>query len=310
MELVMEKITEIPKLAPRPVDSHKGTFGRVLIAGGSVGMSGACAIAGRAALRSGAGLVRVAVPEAILPIVAAIEPCYTTIALAQDASGGISSRAASPVCEHAAQNDVTAFGPGAGGGRGAKDVLLALIAEPNLRLVVDADGLNSIAGVPDWPGRRKASMILTPHPGEMKRLWKGLIRERMPEDRSAAAAALAKETGCTVVLKGAGTVVADASRVYVNTTGNPGMATAGAGDVLTGVIAALAGQQPGDFEAAVLGVYIHGLAGDLAAEQIGLVSLIATDIIDALPRAFQTTHKHIAHKAHCPQGTLKEKPNE
>lgn len=286
----METVTDIPKLAPRAVDAHKGDFGRILIVGGSVGMSGACAIAGRAALRSGAGLVRVAVPAGILPIVAAFEPCYTTLALPQDDAGGIASGAAAEVCEQAGENDVVAFGPGAGAGPGARDVLLALIAEPDLRLVIDADGLNNLARTPRWPARRKANIILTPHPGEMKRLWKGLFRESMPDDRTAAAAAIAKETGCTVVLKGAGTVVTDAARVYVNTTGNPGMATAGAGDVLTGVIAALAGQQLSDFDAAVLAVYIHGLAGDLAADRTGQVSLIATDIIDALPQAFQNAH--------------------
>jgi NAD(P)H-hydrate epimerase len=286
----METVTDIPKLAPRAADAHKGVFGRILIVGGSVGMSGACAIAGRAALRSGAGLVRVAVPAGILPIVAAIEPCYTTLALPQDEAGGIASSAAAEACEQAALNDVVAFGPGAGAGRGARDVLLALIAEPDLRLVIDADGLNNLAKTPRWPLRRKANIILTPHPGEMKRLWKGLFRQPMPDDRTACAAALAKETGCTVVLKGAGTVVTDAARVYVNTTGNPGMATAGAGDVLTGVIAALAGQQLSDFDAAVLAVYIHGLAGDLAADRTGQVSLIATDIIEALPQAFQNAH--------------------
>ncbi len=287
----MEKVTEIPQLGQRPVDSHKGTFGRVLIVGGSVGMSGACAIAGRAALRSGAGLVRVAAPESVVPIAALIEPCYTTLALPQDDSGGMASSGASSVCEEAARNDVVAFGPGAGTGRGARDVLLALIGEPDLRLVIDADGLNNLAKTPLWPGRRRARVILTPHPGEIKRLWQGLLREPLPDDRIAAAVGLANETGCIVVLKGAGTVVTDGGRVYINATGNPGMATAGAGDVLTGVIAALAGQGLGDFEAAVLGVYLHGLAGDIAAAKTGQVSLVATDIIEALPAAFQSKMK-------------------
>ncbi|MBE0535589.1 MAG: NAD(P)H-hydrate dehydratase [Phycisphaerae bacterium] len=285
----MDTVTDIPKLTPRPADAHKSLFGRILIVGGSVGMGGACALAGRAALRAGAGLVRLAVPKAVLPVVAGFEPCYITVPLTQDDAGGIASSAAAALCEQAAQSDVVAFGPGAGTGRGAREVLLALIAEPDLRLVIDADGLNSLAKTPLWPARRKADVILTPHPGEMKRLWKGLFREPMPEDRTAAAAAMAKETGCTVVLKGAGTVVTDASRVYINTTGNPGMATAGTGDVLTGIIAALAGQHLSNFDAAVSGVYIHGLAGDLAADRTGQISLIATDIIDALPQAFQNT---------------------
>jgi hydroxyethylthiazole kinase-like uncharacterized protein yjeF len=153
-------------------------------------------------------------------------------------------------------------------------------------LVIDADGLNCLAKSTDWLERKKASLILTPHPGEMRRLWDRLFRRQMPADRTGQAAELAKKTACTVVLKGAGTVVTDGSRVYVNTTGNPGMATAGCGDVLTGVITALAGQGLDDFDAAVLGVYIHGFAGDIAAEKIGQVSLITTDIIDSLGDAF------------------------
>ncbi len=183
----METITDIPKLAPRPADAHKGTFGRVLIVGGSVGMSGAPAIAGRAALRSGAGLVRVAVPQSILGIVAAIEPCYTTIALADDDVGCISSRAVAAVLEGAGQNDVVAFGPGLGVGRSVKDVLAALLVVENLRLVIDADGLNCLAKIGNWPRLTKASVIITPHPGEMKRLWKGLLRGPLPDDRTAQA---------------------------------------------------------------------------------------------------------------------------
>jgi NAD(P)H-hydrate epimerase len=282
----METITDIPKLAPRPADAHKGTFGRVLIVGGSVGMSGAPAIAGRAALRSGAGLVRVAVPESILGIVATIEPCYTTIALADDDAGRISKRAVAAVLEGAGQNDVVAFGPGVGVSRGVKDVLAALLAVENLRLVIDADGLNCLARIGNWPRLTKASVIITPHPGEMKRLWKGLFREPLPDDRTLQAATLAQGTGCVVVLKGAGTVVTDGAKVYINQSGNPGMATAGSGDVLTGIIAALVGQKMSNFDAAVLGVCIHGMAGDIAAERTGQISLIATDIIESLGAAF------------------------
>ncbi len=282
----METDTNIPKLGPRPADAHKGTFGRVLIVGGSLGMSGAPAIAGRAALRSGAGLVRVAVPKSILDIVAAIEPCYTTIPLADDDAGRISNRAVAALLEGAAQNDVVAFGPGVGVARGVKDVLAALLAVENLRLVIDADGLNCLAKIGNWPRLTKASVIITPHPGEMKRLWKGLFREPLPDDRTVQATTLAQGTGCVVVLKGAGTVVTDGAKVYINWSGNPGMATAGAGDVLTGIIAALVGQKMSNFDAAVLGVYFHGLDGDIAAEKTGQISLIATDIIEALAPAF------------------------
>jgi NAD(P)H-hydrate epimerase len=282
----MQQISEIPKLAVRKADAHKGSFGKVCIVGGSVGFSGAAAIAGRSALRSGAGLVRVATPKSVLPVVAAIEPCYTTIPLPEDAAGRMSSGAVNVVLDQIGQNDVMAFGPGAGVGAGVKDVVNALIEQGGLRLVVDADGLNCLARAGDWAQRRKASMILTPHPGEMKRLWAGLFREPLPASRIEQAGALAERTGCVVVLKGAGTVVTDAKRVYVNTTGNPGMATAGSGDVLTGVIAAMIAQGLSDLDAAVLGVYVHGLAGDIAAKKIGQVSLMATDITDNLGEAF------------------------
>lgn len=282
----MQTITQIPKLQPRKADAHKGDFGKVLIVAGSVGMTGAAAIAGRAALRAGAGLVRVAVPQSVLPIVAAVEPCFTTAALADDAKGCISNRAIGTVLAQAAQNDVVAFGPGVGIARGVKSVLEALLARDGLRLVIDADGLNNLAKIKDWPAANRTNLILTPHPGEMKRLWQGLFRETMPGGRIEITGQFAEKTRTIVCLKGAGTVVADGQKAYVNTTGNPGMATAGSGDVLTGVIAALCGQGLDNFNAAVLGVYIHGLAGDIAAQKLGQISIMATDILEALPDAF------------------------
>jgi NAD(P)H-hydrate epimerase len=284
----MDKQVEIPKLKPRPADGHKGLFGKLLIVGGSPGFSGAVALAGRAALRSGAGLVRVAVPQGILPIVAALDPCYTTIPLAEDADGKMASDAAGALLSQAKLNDVVVFGPGAGVGTGVKDVLLELLQIQGLRMVIDADGLNTLAGCKGWEANMAASVILTPHPGEMARLWRSLFRRRIPEDRVDQAVELARKTRTTVVLKGAGTVVSDGAKVYVNTTGNPGMATAGSGDVLSGVIAALAGQGLNDFDAAVLGVYVHGIAGDIAAKEKGQISLIATDIVDSLPKAFRS----------------------
>lgn len=287
----MQQITEVPELPARKPDAHKGDFGKVCIVGGSIGMSGAAAIAGRAALRAGAGLVRIATPRSVLPIVAAIEPSYTTIPLPEDEAGCISADAVGLVLQLTQQNDVMAFGPGVRVAPGVREVLDTLIAQEGVRLVIDADGLNCLAKNTGWVERRKAHLILTPHPGEMNKMWDRLFREPMPADRTAQAAALAKKVACTVVLKGAGTVVTDGNRVYVNTTGNPGMATAGSGDVLTGVITALAGQGLSDFDAAVLGVYIHGLAGDVAAERVGQVSLITTDIIDSLGEAFSRCFK-------------------
>ena len=282
----MQLIETIPKLKPRAVDGHKGDYGKVCIIAGSVGMSGAAALAGRAALRAGAGLVRVVTPKSVQPIVAAIEPSFTTIALPEDSAGRISAKAIHAVLEAAGQNDAVAFGPGIGISGALRSILEKLLDQQNLRLVIDADGLNNLAGLKNWPARLKAKPILTPHPGEMKRLWSGLLREELPSNRQEQAIQLANRTNAVVVLKGAGTVVTDGEKVYINKTGNPGMATAGSGDVLTGVITALLGQGLSDFDAAVLGVYIHGLAGDIAAEKFGQVSLITTDIIDSLPDAF------------------------
>jgi len=283
----MEIVHEVPKLEPRPLDGHKGTFGKVCIVAGSVGMTGAAALAGRAALRSGAGLVRVATARSAQPTVAAIEPCYTTIPLAEDSTGKISIRALNTILDAAGENNAMAIGPGVGTSSGLRSVIETLLQRQELRLVIDGDGLNNLSRLFEWPKQRRADVILTPHPGEMRRLWSGLFREEMPVDRQEAAWRLALTSGSTIALKGAGTVVTDGRQVYVNGTGNPGMATAGSGDVLTGLIVALLGQGLASFEATVLGVYLHGLAGDIAAEEQGQISLMATDIIDALPKAFQ-----------------------
>jgi NAD(P)H-hydrate epimerase len=282
----MQLIESIPKLRPRAIDAHKGDFGKVCIIAGSVGMSGAAALAGRSALRAGAGLVRVATPKSVLPIVASIEPSFTTIALPEDSAGRISAKAINTILDAVSENDAVAFGPGVGISGALQSVLDALLEQEGLRLLIDADGLNNLTRIKDWPARLKAKLILTPHPGEMKRLWSALFREPLPSERRQQAAQLAQRTKSVVALKGAGTVVTDGEKIYINKTGNPGMATAGSGDVLTGVITALMGQGLSNFDAAVLGVYIHGLAGDIAAEKIGQVSLMATDIIGTLGDAF------------------------
>lgn len=287
----MQRIAEIPKLEVRAADSHKGIFGRVLVVGGSIGFSGAVAMTARSALRSGAGLVRAAVPKSVLPMVAAIDPCYTTAALPEDANGQIDVQAVNTVLALATENDVTAFGPGAGTGQGVVESISALLNQNELKLVIDADGLNVLAangGAGKRHFLKKAQCILTPHPGEMQRLWKSIFREPMPTDRQQCAVKFAQKTNSVIVLKGYQTVVTDGEKVYTNTTGNPGMATGGSGDVLTGVIAALVGQKLSLFDAAVLGVYVHGVAGDMAAGQFGQVSMIATDIIDKLPAAFNS----------------------
>ena len=282
----MQIVKTIPKLKPRAIDAHKGDFGKACIIAGSTGMSGAAALAGRAALRAGAGLVRVATPKSVLPIVASIEPSFTTIALPEDSVGRISAKAINTILDAVGENDAVAFGPGIGVSGGLRSVLETLLEQEGLRLIIDADGLNNLTGLKEWPAGLKAELILTPHPGEMKRLWSGVFREPLPAEREQQAVQLAQHTKTVVALKGAGTVVTDGQRVYTNKPGNPGMATAGSGDVLTGAITALMGQGLSNFDAAVLGVYIHGLAGDIAAEKVGQVSLMATDMIESLPDAF------------------------
>jgi ADP-dependent NAD(P)H-hydrate dehydratase len=282
----MDTISTLPQLPARRPDSHKGDFGRVLIIAGSVGMTGAAGLAGRSALRSGAGLVRVATAKSALPIVAGLDPCYTTIPLAEDSAGRIATEAVGTILDAVADHDVVAFGPGVGQSHALRSIAERLIGQRDIRLVVDADGLNNLSRLKGWARMIKASLVITPHPGEMRRLWSSAWRTEIPTDRQALATEFVKQVPCTLALKGAGTIVTNGRGLYVNTTGNPGMATAGSGDVLTGVIAALMGQGLTDLDATVLGTYLHGLAGDVAAQRLGQVSLIATDLIDALPEAF------------------------
>jgi len=287
----IRKVTDVPSLVPRAADAHKGDFGRVLVVGGSRGMVGAPALAANAALRGGAGLVTVAAPETVQLAVASLCPCATSIPLACDADGRLSPAAGDQVARAAGVADCLAVGPGLGTGEPQQRVVRAAAgqAEP---CVLDADGLNNLE--PGWAGARRAPMVLTPHPGEFARL-RSLSVAEIQADRQAAAVAAARgwadaapgDADLVVVLKGAGTVVTDGRRVYVNATGNPGMATGGSGDVLTGLIAALMGQNMTPFDAAVLGVHLHGLAGDLAAERLGQVCLTAADILEALPEAFR-----------------------
>ena len=284
----MRRIEQRPPLPTRPLDGHKGQFGRVLVIAGSRGMAGAAALAGKAALRSGAGLVRIACPEGILDTVASFEPAYTTLPLAQDDRGRISDQAKSTLFDQVAANDVVALGPGLGQSGALRSIIALLIALPNTTLVLDADGLNNLSKIRGWPRQRRADLIMTPHPGEMGRLWPSVCREPMPTDRCALAERFVALAETTLILKGAGSVVASRDGLYVNTTGNPGMATGGSGDVLTGIVAALAGQGLTSLDAAILATYVHGRAGDIAASRLGQVSLSASDIIDALPEAFQS----------------------
>jgi NAD(P)H-hydrate epimerase len=282
----LERITTLPHLAPRPADSNKGTFGRVLVVAGSRGMSGAAVLCAGAALRGGAGLVRLAVPFDLWPIVASANPCYTTAPLPQDASGRFAADAESELLALAAGNDVVVAGPGLGQSTTLTELLRALLRRTPGPLVLDADALNGLTAHTEELKQRSAPLVLTPHPGEFARLLHTDVAA-VQADREGLAARFAGEHGLVLVLKGHGTIVTDGRRVYVNTTGNPGMATGGTGDVLTGLIGALLGQGLDAFAAAQLGVHLHGHAGDLARDALGEQALIASDLLDFLPLAFQ-----------------------
>jgi NAD(P)H-hydrate epimerase len=276
-------VTTVPGLPARPVDSHKGTFGKVLVVSGSLGMSGAAVLAGSGALRGGAGLVQVAVPEVIGAIVAAGNPCYLTMLLPCDGQGRLARVALPQLLEHVASSSAVVAGPGLGQSEDVRVLVEAMIRESARPLLLDADALNVLGARPEILHQRRGTLVMTPHPGEFARLL-GEDTQSVQAHRRESALAFAKTFGLVLVLKGAGTVVTDGRQVYVNTTGNPGMATGGSGDVLTGLVGALLAQGMEGFSAAVLGVYLHGLAGDLAREHLG-ERLIATDLIDYLPAA-------------------------
>ena len=282
----MEIVTRLPLLPPRTADSNKGDFGRVLVIAGSRGMSGAAVLCGSAALRAGAGLVRVAVPQEILPIVAAGNSCIMTAPMPQDDQGRFSAGAESELIALAQAGDVVALGPGLGRTQELTSLVKGLIQRVTQPLVLDADGLNAVAGAADVLSNRAGSTIITPHPGEFARLLQ-TETAKVQANRRDLALQFAGKHKLILVLKGHATIVTDGQRLYENTTGNPGMATAGSGDVLTGTVAALLGQGLEPFDAAQLGVYIHGLAGDLARDERGQVGLIAADLLDYLPRAIR-----------------------
>jgi NAD(P)H-hydrate epimerase len=280
---------DVRRLIPvRPSDAHKGDFGHVLVVAGSPGKSGAACLAGLAALRSGAGLVTVATPRSCLSAVAGGAAEYMTLPLSESADGTVDADALVQVLDFPC--DVIAVGPGLGTGSGPAAVVRGLVARARPPVVLDADGLTVFARDPaELLGRDGTDLVITPHPGEMGRLC-GTPTDAVQVDRVEVARAFASEHRVHVVLKGARTVIATPDgAAFVNMTGNPGMATGGTGDVLTGVTAAWIGQILGAEAACQVAVYLHGLAGDLAARRRGEVALIASDVIDALGRAVTET---------------------
>ena len=276
-----------PVLPKRHCETHKGTYGRVLVVAGSRGMSGAAVLCGSAALRGGAGLVEVACPLEIQALVAMGNPCYMTHGIHQHANGIFSPTSLEEAIQHSQSANVLAIGPGLGNRPDVAGFVLGLLeATPGTPTVLDADGLNVLPLDPGPLAERQAPLVMTPHPGEFARLT-GRPRDEVQTNRKEFAAEFARKWNVVLVLKGHGTIVTDGKRMYANTTGNPGMATGGTGDVLTGLTAALIAQGMGGFDAACLAVFIHGKAGDIVAERIGEVSLIASDLLNAIPLALK-----------------------
>lgn len=273
-------IAAAPLKAP-DVQANKGDLGHLLVVCGSEGMAGACIMAARAALRSGAGLVRVVIPQALYPVLAPVLPegIFTAV------DWEFPETAETALCSALEWADACLIGCGLG--ELAEKVCPIVFEHCRVPLIVDADALNFAARHPEFLAQVQAPMVLTPHPGEMARLCDDEIRE-IQGDRLGAAREKARETGAVVVLKGAATVIAGAEgRCAVNPTGNPGMAKGGSGDVLAGIIASLAAQGMPAFDAAVTGVYVHGLAGDRAADKLGRRAMLPTDLIETLPEIWK-----------------------
>jgi NAD(P)H-hydrate epimerase len=292
MATLEEAKSPLPRLAPRAADSHKGDFGRVLVIGGSRGMAGAAALCGMAALRSGAGLVTVATPASVQATVASFSPCYMTVPLVEDDDGVADLANIVDLAAARERFDAWAIGPGLGRSEGVAELVAKLYRDVPKPMVVDADGLNALAAAlvrnPQALDRPAGPRLLTPHPGEFARLA-GKPATGSASNRAEAVAELCRRDSSgqmIVLLKGHETVVCDGRRFAVNRTGNPGMATGGTGDCLTGVAAALLGQRLEPWDAARLAAHVHGMAGDLAAARLGQISLVASDLLDFLPQAF------------------------
>lgn len=257
---------------------HKGNFGKLLLLCGSRGYTGAAFFAAMGALRSGAGLVFLGVPESIYGI-EAVKLNEPVIFPLPDAGGRLSADAVPEILTRLPQMDVVLVGPGLGQSEGTLAVVRAVLENAQCPVVVDADGINVLSAHRDLLRGRKLPTILTPHDGEFARLG-GVIGE----DRMSAAAALAEELGCVVLLKGHETCITDGTDGYLNPTGNPGMAVGGSGDVLAGVITALLGAGLPPLEAAACGAWLHGAAGDRCAAELGQYGMLPTDMLSALPR--------------------------
>jgi hydroxyethylthiazole kinase-like uncharacterized protein yjeF len=286
-----------PLIGPRPAESNKGNYGHVLVAGGSLGKAGAAAMAGMAALRAGAGLSTVATPKSVLGTVAGFHSELMTEPLPETDAGTISTGALSRAEQLAKGKSVLAIGPGISRDPQTAELVRALAAQLQLPMVVDADGLNAFEGRTNQLNGKGRTIVITPHPGEMARLA-GCTIAQVQSNRLEVARNFAREHELTVVLKGHRTLVVEADgEAWVNTTGNPGMATGGTGDMLTGMVAGMIAQHSKPaFVAVLAAVHLHGLAGDVMRERVGEHSLVATDLLEGLPEAFRRTREMAEEK--------------
>lgn len=284
--MIDKHISEIPK--KRRVDSHKGDYGHVLVLAGSRGMTGAAYLTSQAAIRSGSGLVTLGIAASLNPVMEVKLTEVMTLALPETRNASLGLMAEKYILEFAKKADAVAIGPGLSKEKETQHLVRNLVRKIDKPIILDADGINALSGHDEvLKSRPPKTTVITPHPGEMSRLV-GKDIAYIQANREAVAKEAAKEYNSVTVLKGYKTVVADPSgEVYVNETGNSGMSTAGAGDVLTGMIASFVGQGIGLYSAAVSAVYLHGKAGDLAAKDLGQFSMIAGDILERLPHVMK-----------------------
>ena len=287
---VLEKQTIAPLFPPRPFNSHKGTFGHLLILAGSAGKTGAAALCANAAKRIGTGLVTLGVPESIHAVVEPMVVEPMTVPLPETAAGTLSAAGLDRILAMADERQALALGPGLGTDPDTREMVHTLVETCTLPLIMDADAINCLDGDPAVLSFRKTPAVLTPHPGEMARLA-GISTGEVQADRPGAAKKFAQTHNAILVLKGAQTLIAlPSGRVFLCPAGNPGMATGGMGDVLTGMIAGLAAQGFSLENAAIAGVFIHGLCGDILADTVGGFGFLATDMIQAIPGVI---HRHL-----------------
>lgn len=270
----------------RRKDTHKGDYGHLFILGGSPGLTGAVCLAGNAAMRSGCGLATIGIPAGLNAIIEMKLTEAMSLPLPETPSGTFSAKAAGPALEFINNKaDAVLIGPGISTLEETAEFVKEVIRQTEKPVIIDADAIKIIAGAKQLLKKRKNSLILTPHPGEMSFLTEIEVKE-IQKNREENAKAFAQEYNVTVILKGHRTVITDGKNNCINLTGNPGMATAGSGDVLAGITGSFLAQGYPAFESAKYAAYIHGLAGDIAAKETGETSLIASDIIAKLPAAF------------------------